>query len=443
MVLAWLLEYLPQKAGQQFTLCGVSIHFQSGITVWAICNLSESMPKQLLNACVCWPMAVHFALWWPFALRNAAILHNNLPVLEDSMSNQELFSSIHVGSNMKHAYTFGCPVFFLQNALASGNQLPRWSPCACFGLNLGPHLMHARNIYLVLNLITGCISPQYHCCFNNFFETTRHSRPDISGSIYWQQLANLDHTKMILSEVSAPTQHSSMSLETPSEDTHTTSKSLLARPTYGITLDNYSISGGKTLVKENTHPSCKSQTSHQAEGVTPVAPAVTPGTSQCGQVCTCHKEWQNLYPNRISLDANMHYMALQSTIGKTVKDLFHSSHLQLQERMRNPIAFNTKMMVDIMYLQQVLIQPDKWISPSSYQGSKLTCGLQQMDTQEKKWSPWWHSDSAIYMVTPIQAWSHNKQSQVSQGKIEPLWRKAGVWNELHWDMSTGCRMVCH
>jgi hypothetical protein len=40
------------------------------------------------------------------------------------------------------------------------------------------------------------------------------------------------------------------------------------------------------------------------------------------------------------------------------EDLFHYSHLQLQEQMRNTIAFHAEMMSDIMYLQQVLRQPD-------------------------------------------------------------------------------------
>jgi hypothetical protein len=127
----------------------------------------ESACKQLLHAHACWPQAVHFALW-PYALRNAVLLHNSLPVLEVGTSRLELFSSIHVGCNMKHVHTFGCPVFALQNALASGNQLPRWSPRACLGLNLGPSPMYARNVYLVLNLITGCVSPQYHCRFDFF-----------------------------------------------------------------------------------------------------------------------------------------------------------------------------------------------------------------------------------------------------------------------------------
>jgi hypothetical protein len=54
----------------------------------------------------------------------------------------------------------------------------------------------------------------------------------------------------------------------------------------------------------------------------------------------------------------MHYMALQSTMNKTAEDLFHDSHHQLQERMRNPVTFHTEMMGDIMYFQQALRQPD-------------------------------------------------------------------------------------
>ncbi len=77
--------------------------------------------------------------------------------------------------------------------------------------------MHVRNVYLVLNLITGCVSPQYHCCFNDFFETTCHGGPDVSGTICWQQLAGLDRANTILLEVSTPTPHSVTYPETPSE----------------------------------------------------------------------------------------------------------------------------------------------------------------------------------------------------------------------------------
>jgi hypothetical protein len=67
-----------------------------------------------------------------------------LPVLEDGTSRLELFSSIWVGCSIKHVHTFACPVFALQNALASGKLLPRWSPRARLGLNLGLSPNHAR-----------------------------------------------------------------------------------------------------------------------------------------------------------------------------------------------------------------------------------------------------------------------------------------------------------
>ncbi len=62
---------------------------------------------------------------------------------------------------------------------------------------------------------------------------------------------------------------------------------------------------------------------------------------------------QDFYGNQ-----GMYYMASQATTGDTDEDLFHDAHLQLQERMRNPIGFHAEMMGDIMYLQQALKQPD-------------------------------------------------------------------------------------
>jgi hypothetical protein len=50
----------------------------------------------------------------------------------------------------------------------------------------------------------------------------------------------------------------------------------------------------------------------------------------------------------------MHYMSSQATTSKMDEDLFHDSHLQLQEQMRNPITFDAEMMGDIMYFQHAL-----------------------------------------------------------------------------------------
>ncbi len=174
--------------GQRLTFCGVNAHFQNGIAEKAIRDLRESAQKQLLHARQRWPAAIHLALW-PYALRSAVNLHNTLPVLEDGTSKLECFSSIRIGRKMKHHHAFGCPVFALENDLAAGSPIPHWSPRACLGVNLGSSPSHARNVSLVLNLHTGCVSPQYHCHFDNFFEMVRHGGPDVSVPSAWQQLS--------------------------------------------------------------------------------------------------------------------------------------------------------------------------------------------------------------------------------------------------------------
>ena len=82
-----------------------------------------------------------------------------------------------VGSSMKHNHTFGCLLFGLQKALAAGSKLPKWSPRARLGINLGPSPNHAWNVNLVLHLSSGLVLPQFHCRFDDFFETTRYSAP--------------------------------------------------------------------------------------------------------------------------------------------------------------------------------------------------------------------------------------------------------------------------
>ena len=50
------------------------------------------------------------------------------------------------------------------------------------GLYLGPLPLHARSATLVLNVTTGLASPQFHCKFDNLFETT----DSIDDPIKWQ-----------------------------------------------------------------------------------------------------------------------------------------------------------------------------------------------------------------------------------------------------------------
>jgi hypothetical protein len=56
-------------------------------------------------------------------------------------------------------------------------------------------------------------------------------------------------------------------------------------------------------------------------------------------------------------EEKMHFMASQA-VCEHDNDRLHDSHLDLQDRMHHPIVFLAEMMGDVMYLHQVLRQPD-------------------------------------------------------------------------------------
>jgi hypothetical protein len=88
---AWKQSCKASHQGLAF--CGVNAHFQNRIAEHTIQDLLDSACKQLLHVCACWPAMMRFALW-PYALCNAALLHNSLQVLENGTLRLELFSSI-------------------------------------------------------------------------------------------------------------------------------------------------------------------------------------------------------------------------------------------------------------------------------------------------------------------------------------------------------------
>jgi hypothetical protein len=179
-----------EQGGQRLTFCGVNTHFQNGRADKAIRDLSESARKQLLHAQARWPSAIHLSLW-PYALRTAVALHNTLPTLEGGISRLEHFSSILVGVKLRNLHVFGAPVFALSNELSSGSSLPKWSPRCHLGIHLGPSSEHARNVCLVLNPNTGLVSPQFHCWFDDFFESVRFQSPKLTVPTTWKSLSKL------------------------------------------------------------------------------------------------------------------------------------------------------------------------------------------------------------------------------------------------------------
>lgn len=154
-------------------------------------NKFSSQHNQEKIATVNQMISTQQGLLWTYALIYMVHVDYTVPTLQNGISLLKLFSGIQVVSCMQDQCTFTCPVFALQNSLAVGNSIPGWSLQAQLALNLDPSPVHVQNLYLVLNLVTGLVSPQYHCHYNDFFETTHHSRPDITVSATWKQMAVL------------------------------------------------------------------------------------------------------------------------------------------------------------------------------------------------------------------------------------------------------------
>ncbi len=134
---------------------------------------------------------------------------------------------------------------------------------ARLGLSLEPSPTHARNVYLVLYLMTGCVSSQCHCQFVDVFEMTRHSRPDVFDTNCWQQLAGPSRVAQILSDLARPTQSSTVSqknlLENRPDDLDDFS---MPRVDLDATIDGESLADGGSQATGSTGNSCTSQASH-------------------------------------------------------------------------------------------------------------------------------------------------------------------------------------
>ena len=54
-------------------------------------------------------------------------------------------------------------------------KIPKWDPSSPRGVNMGFSKMYSTQVGLVLNLLTGSISPQYHVVFDDMFSTVMSS----------------------------------------------------------------------------------------------------------------------------------------------------------------------------------------------------------------------------------------------------------------------------
>ena len=182
----WLADIANR--GQSISFCGVNAHFQNGVAEKRIRDLQEAARTILLDAKSRWPKAISACLW-PYALRHANHAHAQTPSRTKHHGGRtpyEIFVKSSIRPNVKDFHPFGCPIYVLEDHLATGKAIPKWMPRARLGIYLGFSTNHARNVALVLNPTTGLVSPQYHVRFDDLFETTRNPRNNAIDLATWQ-----------------------------------------------------------------------------------------------------------------------------------------------------------------------------------------------------------------------------------------------------------------
>ncbi len=132
---------------------------------------------------------------WTYAIRAANNSRNYAPTNEHDTSPMSRFcatSSVPTTQNQHH---FGCPTYVLKKELQDKKKMRKWTDRTRVGINLGYSSRHAHNVSLILNLQTGLVSPQYHCSYDDLFETTTGTQVRSIPISQWQFKAGFTNEK--------------------------------------------------------------------------------------------------------------------------------------------------------------------------------------------------------------------------------------------------------
>jgi hypothetical protein len=163
------LRAAVDQSNQTLTSCGVNAHHQNGVAERCIQDLADRTRSMLVNACHRNPFATDNL--WPFALRLASEIDQIIPKRSNTKSPLELFTGVDVRPKTNHFRPFGCPVYVLNAPLQAGQSQPKWQERSRVGCDLGLSSQHATSVSLILHPRTGLVSPQFHCVFDENFET--------------------------------------------------------------------------------------------------------------------------------------------------------------------------------------------------------------------------------------------------------------------------------
>ena len=193
-------------AGQTLDKSGVGAHHQNGVAERAIKTVTSWARAMMLNALIHWPDREVTTLW-PFALQHAVWIWNHLPKTDIRLSPMELFSNSKDPDNhssLQRLHVWGCPVFVLDPRLQDGHKIPKWQPRSRRGQYLGISPNHSTTVGLILNPLTGNVSPQYHCVYDELFTTVPNAdpgglanQPPLFDQVTWERMLENGYERIL------------------------------------------------------------------------------------------------------------------------------------------------------------------------------------------------------------------------------------------------------
>ena len=110
-------------------------------------------------------MAMDYAVW----------VYNRALDIQSGLSNIEIWSRSRfepVSETLSNCHVWSCPTYVLKPKFHKPRvKIPKLAPSSQRGVNMGFRQMHSTQVGLVINLLTGSISPQYHVVFDDMLYT--------------------------------------------------------------------------------------------------------------------------------------------------------------------------------------------------------------------------------------------------------------------------------
>ena len=135
-----------------------------------------------------WLMEIDYDVW----------IYNRIPDMHSRLSDIEIWSRSRfepVSETLSNCHVWVCPAYVLEPKLQKpGMKIPKWDPRIRRGVNTGFRNMYSTQVGLVINLLTGSISPQYNVLFDDMFSTVMSSTsadPEV-----WMRLVTSRHSSI-------------------------------------------------------------------------------------------------------------------------------------------------------------------------------------------------------------------------------------------------------